>query len=827
VLRLGMLEDTKGLTTHEAQKRLVRYGQNILPEKPPPSGLSIFLSQLKNPLVYVLIFSGLITLILKHYSDTAIILLAVLINSVLGFFQESKASRALYELKKLVQPTTKVLRDGKVVTLDASKIVPGDVVILSQGDKIPADGELLYANRLLVDEALLTGESVPVTKNQSVNVFMATIVLSGKGEMVVGKTGENSEVGKIAKNLQEKGEDTPLKKQLIIFSRQLVTLILLLTVFVFLAGLIRGRDIYEMFTASIALAVSAIPEGLLVGLTVVLAIGMQRILKKNGLVRNLVSAETLGGVTTICVDKTGTLTQGKMKVVSFSGNREQIMLQSIVANDMDDSIVIGAWEWASAELTGKSKKSETNDFVKKHKQIDSIPFSPKERFFASLNTWDEKNNMLFVNGAPEFLLEWSDVGANEKKKILAEIAEMTAQGRRILGFARKTVPLEIKRISDKDAKQNLEWVGVLAFADPVRLGVKAVLDKAYKAGVKTVIITGDYSETALFVAKELGLFKKGDIVISGSELSKMSRSELKGKLLEGNVRLFARTTPEQKLTIVEALKENGEVVAMMGDGVNDAPALKAADIGIVVSEATDVSKESADLVLMDSKFETVLEAVEEGRGIFDNIRKIIMYLMSTAFNEITAVLGAIVLGFPLPATAAQILWINIVSDGFPNMALAVEPKRRGIMSEPPRPPSEPLVNNWMKQLIGIVSVTSGILSLMIFVYAYTSSDDLVLARSIGFVSLGVNSLVYVFSIRTLKDPFWVEGFFDNKWLIASVGAGFILQLLPFMTQTGRDFFGVTTIPVDYWIAIFAISLFMIILIEILKSYFRRVSVIRS
>jgi len=817
-----MFEETLGLASQEAKRRLDQYGLNILPEKPPPSDFNIFLSQLKNPLVYVLIFSGLIMLQLKHFSDMAIIMLAVLINSALGFFQERKASRALYELKKLIQPSAKVLRDGEAVVMDAAKIVPGDVVVLSQGDKIPADGELVYANRMLVDEALLTGESVPVKKSQSAKVYMATIVLSGKGKMRVVKTGANTEVGKIAKDLQDESEDTPLKKQLVVFSKQLVTLILLLTLFVFIAGLVRGRDIYEMFTASIALAVSAIPEGLLVGLTVVLAIGMQRILKKKGLVRNLVSAETLGGVTTVCIDKTGTLTQGKMKVVEFSGDKKKVILQSIVANDMDDSIVIAAWEWASGNVNELDGKFTTKEYTKKHKQLDSIPFSPKERFFASLNVWDESNNMLFINGAPEFLLEWSDITQKEKKKVLERLTAMTAQGRRILGFARKKIFSNTKTISNKDVKHNLEWVGFLAFADPIRLGIKNVLEKSQKAGIKTIVITGDYSETAVYVATELGIFNKGDSLILGSELSKMNKSELKGKLLEGNIRLFARTTPQQKLTIVDALKENGEVVAMMGDGVNDAPALKRADIGIVVSEATDVSKESADLVLMDSKFETILEAVEEGRGIFDNIRKIIMYLMSTAFNEITAVIGAIALGFPLPATAAQILWINIVSDGFPNMALAVEPKRKGIMTEPPRSPGEPLVNDWMKKLIGIVSVSSGILSLALFIYAYTKSGDLDFARSVGFVSLGVNSLVYVFSIRTLKAPLWTESFFDNKWLILAVVMGFLLQLLPFATRPGREFFGVTLIPANYWLYIFSVSILMGVVVEGLKTYFRRV-----
>jgi P-type Ca2+ transporter type 2C len=811
----------KGLSHTEAEKKLKEYGPNTLPEKPPPSGISIFISQLKNPLVYVLVFAGAITFILRHFSDTAIILLAVFINTILGFVQERKASKALYELKKLIQPKAKVVRDGKVETIDATHVVPGDVVILNQGDKVPADGELIEANRMFLDESLLTGESSPASKEVGSKVFMATTVTSGRGEFLVTQTGDKTEVGKIAIDIQEKSEDTPLKKQLVNFSRQLVVMILSLTFLVFVIGLLRGRELYEMFTASIALAVSAIPEGLLVGLTVVLAIGMQRILKQKGLVRNLVSAETLGGVTTICLDKTGTLTEGKMKIFNVLGDLENLTTQSLVANDMDDSIVISAWEWAVERLGRGSSDAKINRLKEKHERIDSIPFSPKERFFASMNKWDEKSNMLFVSGAPEFLLEWTTLSTAEKAKIKEEIESLTSTGKRLLGFARKKMPLEKKTIGEKDAKSNLEWVGILSFADPVRNGVKEALDQATKAGIKTIVITGDYPQTAIYVMKELSIYREEDMVILGQDLEKLNKQELKGNLLSGNVRLFARTNPEQKLLIVEALRETGEVVAMMGDGVNDAPALKKADIGIVVSEATDVSKESADLVLMDSKFATVVKAVEEGRGIFDNVRKIIIYLMTTAFNEITAVTGAIVLGLPLPVTAAQILWINIVSDGFPNMALAIEPKRRGIMEEPPRSPKEPLVNNWMKVLIGIVSITSGILSLILFIHAYLYTKDEVLARSIGFVSLGINSLIYVFSTRTLKDPFWKEGFFENKWLLVAVAVGMILQIFPFLTRTSREFFEIVSIPFEYWIAICAVAIVMFIIVEFIKSFLRR------
>jgi Ca2+-transporting ATPase len=429
--------------------------------------------------------------------------------------------------------------------------------------------------------------------------------------------------------------------------------------------------------------------------------------------------------------------------------------------------------------------------------------------------------MIFVNGAPEFLLEMTTLSMVEKENILSEVDAYTRQGKRLMGMVRKEVHNSNNRLSAKDVKVDFEWVGVLVFSDPVRVGVKKALDKAKAAGIKLLVITGDYTQTAVSVMRELGLYVRDDLILTGDDLKKMSNSSLARFLAENSkVKLFARTTPDQKLKIVESLKGNGEVVAMMGDGVNDAPALNRVDIGIVVGEATDVAKESADLVLLDSKFETVIAAIEEGRGIFDNIRKVIMYLMSTAFNEITAVVGAIVMGLPLPVTAAQILWINIISDGFPDLALTVEPKRKGIMKEMVRSPKQSLVSPWMKILIGIVSITSGLLALFLFAYVFNKTGDRVLAQSVGFVALGINSLVYVFSIRTLKEPFWKEGFFDNKWLIGAVVAGFVLQVTPFLFERSRYFFGITSIPLNLWLAIFATTTFMFFVIEILKVVFR-------
>jgi len=811
-----MPTDNKGLTSEEAKQKLAEFGQNKLPETPPPSSLSILFLQLKNPLVYILIVAGLVTFSLGHFSDSTIIFFVVFINTILGFISEKRANNALQALKKLIHLKTLVIRDGKQLEIDVENLVPWDVVILSQGDKIPADGKLVEDNRFFVDESILTGESVSVPKKTGGEVYMGTIVASGKALMQVNLTGANTTIGKIASKVQEEHEDTPLKKQLTAFSKQLSKLVFLLTAIVMFVGLLRGRELVEIFTTSVALAVSSIPEGLLVGLTVVLAIGMQRILKRKGLVRHLVSAETLGGVTTICTDKTGTLTVGQMQVVETLGEEKDLTLQMIVANDLDDPIVISGSEWA------KTKISDSKLLIEKHKRLDSIPFSPKTRFFMSLNKWDEANNMVFVNGAPDFLLKWATVDANTKKEIEKQIKTLTESGKRVVGFARKKVATSKKTLTESDAKNSLHWVGILAFSDPVREGVKEALEKTKKAGINTIVITGDYSQTAMSVMKELGINVEKSECMEGEDLARLNIAELQNKLKgENRIKLFARTNPEQKLKIIEALKNSGEVVAMMGDGVNDAPALKKADIGIVVGEATDVAKETADLILMDSSFATIVASIEEGRGIFDNIRKIILYLMSDAFEEIIAVVGTLLLGLPLPVTASQILWINLVSDGFPNLALTIDPKPPGSMEKPPRDPKDPLVSKWMKMLIGIISLVGGFIALGLFIYYLKTTGNVIMARSVAFLALGLNSLIFVFSVRTLTKPFWTSNVFENKWLNLSVLVGLVFQFIPFSTEGLRSFFGLKFPGLTALIVVIVSSLLVFIIIEGIKSLIRK------
>lgn len=797
-----------GLTSAQAKALLQTYGPNVLPDKPPPSELSLFVSQLKSPLVYVLLGAGLITLFLNHIPDSMIIFLAVFINTILGYVQERRASQALIALKKMVTPEADVLRDGKRFKIAVAELVPGDVVILNPGAKVPADGELFTVNRLFMDEAMLTGESVPVGKKEKDPVAMGTTVLSGLGKMMVTFTGAETKMGKIALEIQEQREDTPLTKQLAAFSQRMLVLVVFLSIVTFVIGLMHGQEIITMFTTVVALMVSAIPEGLLVSLTVVLAIGMQRILKRKGLVRKLASAETLGGVTTICVDKTGTLTKGHMQVAEVIGNTKAIALQAMLTGEQDDPMIASITAWAKEHNTAT---------VSTYPVLDSIPFSAKEKLYVSLHEWKDETRLL-VNGAPDVLLEYSKLSKSEKTEIQRAIDRYTENGLRVIGFARKDLGARKRTVAHDDAKHGLEWVGMLALNDPIRPTVKEALERARRAGITVVVITGDYAKTAQYVLHKLDMSVTDAETMTGEQLANLDDNALATRVK--SIKLFARTSPDQKLRIVGALKKHGEVVAMMGDGVNDAPALHKSDIGVVVNEASDVSREQADLVLLDSNFETVVRAVEEGRGIFDNIRKVILYLMSDAYAEIGLVIFSLLLNLPLPLTAVMIVWINLVSDGLPNLALIFDPKRPGIMREPPRTPREDIVNQWMAAMIGIVSMSAAGIAMAVYVLTYYQTGNLELARSMTFATLGLNTLAYVFGVRLLLTPFWHASPFSNRWLVLAVLGGSLLQVLPFATAGLRDFFGVVPLSLNQWLIAVVCSIVLFFQVELCKGVYR-------
>ncbi len=823
----------QGLSEDQVKKKLREFGENKLSEAKKVSWLKILLLQFKSPLIYILVLAFGTTAILGDYVDSVVIGAAVVMNTLLGFYQEMKAERSLEALSSMMAPMAKVIRDGKRVAIEANKVVVGDVCVLELGERIPADGEVLTATDLSLNEAILTGESMSVGKQGKGKVFMGTTVFSGIGFRRVTEVGQNTEVGKIADRLIEtKEEKTPLQKQIDSFSKKLAWMVGVISLIILVMGLIVGDPFIEIFSTAVAVAVSAIPEGLAVSLTVILAIGMQRIFKKKSLVRKLVAAETLGSVTVICSDKTGTLTEGKMKVVkavmgekessecSLEDGQKLLVRSAVLCNDMRDPLEIGMMEWALDQKI-EGHQSSSDDLSQKYPRLKEIPFNPDNKFIATLHKQEKGKNLLLVSGAPEIMVERSSLSEKKKKEWLEKFQVEGEKGHRLVGFGLRELD---KDTLSKDDIVGLRCVGYLAFEDPVRVGVKEALVDARKAGIKVKVITGDYRATAEAVMRKLGLFTleelrkdRSKLVMEGYELEKISDEELLQKIDE--VKLFARTNPEQKLRIVGALQEKGEVVAMTGDGVNDAPAVKKADIGIVVNEASAVAKETADMVLLDSNFATIVMAVEEGRGIFVNLKKIILYLLSDSFAEVILVLGSMLLGLPLPVTAAQILWINLVDDGLPDFALTLEPKPADLMRSKPLGHKRELMDKEVKLLIGLISLVTGILSLGVFYWYFKVVGNLELARTMSFTLLAVSTLLYVFSVKSLKEPLWKEKWWNNPWLLGAVAIGFSFQLLAIYLPSLQVFLKTVSLGWSEWGVVMLGSGLVIVLIEGVKWRF--------
>lgn len=806
-----------GLSEKEAVEKLAEYGKNVLPQKKPISDLTIIINQIKSPLIYILLIAALVSFLLKDYKDAYVILSAVFLNTLLGFYQERKAQQALNALRSMLTPTVRVVRGGEKKVIKAENLVPQDLVMISVGDRIPADGIVINESALNINEAVLTGESVPVAKSvcsdlnhplRTQQVFMGSIVSSGRGLVIVTKTGKYTEFGQIAQKLSETEEEpTPLQKKLSEFAKILAVIFAILSILIFATGLIAGRDFIEMFTTSVALAVAAIPEGLAVSLTVILAIGMQRILKRKALVRRLVAAEALGSTTVIATDKTGTLTLGKMSVVKTKYIAvDEANLASILANDQDEPLEYALWE--HAEKIGLNPEKILEEYLR----VKEIPFDSKRKYMAVLY---QKNNqhVIYIKGAPEVLLEQSNLENNLKQEWIAFLDKWGQEGLRLIALSKKEV--KGKDIKNIEAEvKDTQFLGIVGIADPVRESVKEALDTAKIAGIKVKVITGDYLQTSKAVLKKLGIDLKHDEAIEGDVLENIGDEELRTKV--GKIVLFARVNPIQKLKIVEALKKNGEVVALVGDGVNDAPALKSSNIGIVVAEATDVAKETADMVLLDSNFATIVAAIEEGRGIYSNIKKIILYLLSDSLSEIILVFGAIILNLPIPLTASQILWINIVTDGLPGLSLTIDPKEKNLLKRSPINPQLGLLDRSMKIIICIVSSIVGLLSLVVFIFLYFSTNDIMLTRTIIFVMLGISTLVYVFSVRRVDKPVWRSQPQTNKWLIVAVVISFVVQLIPLYNPFLQKFLDTKPIPSNYWVIIVITVLTIIFSIELTK-----------
>jgi Ca2+-transporting ATPase len=808
MLGISANESFFGLTSEEITSRRKTYGKNQLPEKKGTSPWSILVSQFKSPLIYIILFAALVSLIVGEYGDFAIIMVVVVADVILGFVQEYRAQQTYEALKGLLKPTTTVIRDGERKEVEIWELVPGDLVLLTNGEHIPADGKFLEGLQFSVNEAILTGESDAVTKTVQENrnsLFMGTTVCSGRAIMEITSIGTATELGKIASSLQEhEEEETPLQVRLKAFSKTLTIIVVAITTVILASGLIMGKGFLTMLETSIILAIAAVPEGLLIAVTVIQVLGMKKILKRNGLVKRLLAVETLGSVSVICTDKTGTLTEGNMRVTQtdFSDERRafQVML---LCNDLEGPVDAALWDYGQ-----KNKTERLESFLERSTRITEEMFSSETKFMAAQYRTEE-GDLCYLKGAPEIVSTMCTMSKEQQTRLKTQIDEWASKGLRLLGLA-------WRGNGTLDEKSGYQWLGLVGMEDPVREGVTESIQVARHAGIHVKMITGDYRLTAERVALNIGLMEDGDRIVEGPELQALSDEELRREVK--HISVFSRIRPNDKLRIVKALQDNGEVTAMIGDGVNDAPALQRANIGVVVNEATDVAKETADLILMDSNFKTIVAAIEEGRIIFENIRKVVAYTLSNSFAEVLTIFMAMMFNWPAPLAVAQILWIHLICDGPSDIVLGFEPKEEGIMDEPPKSLKEPILTRLGGTLIAIISVSSAAFALMMFGHFYSVHHNPAEGRSIAFASFAINSMVYIFAYRSMRKSLFKSGpLTRNKPLIWSVIAGLLTALLAFIITPIRNLLGIVPLSVVEWLDVVGVALSLLLIVEIGKA----------
>ncbi len=798
----------QGLTNHEVINLRKKYGQNVLPSKSHCSWLEILISQFKSPLIYILFIVVIVSLFFGETADALLVITVIVLNVLMGFFQEFSSQKTLASLRNILKPTNLVIRNGQRQEIDIEELVPGDLVVLAMGDKVPADGEIIESTNLLINEAILTGESkaLNITELSQKTVHMGTTVIAGKAIMKVTQIGIKTEIGKIGKSLAEiKDEKTPLQEKLEIFTKQLMLIIVLVCLSLFIVELATAINFWEALRLAIVLSVAAIPEGLSIVVTVILALGMKKILKQQGLVKKLLSIETLGSTSVVCTDKTGTLTEGQMKVVATDFKDQlKAQLAMILANEQKDSLEIALWQFVKQ----KGQLNPEKILASTQKVYEEI-FDSTKKYSLTIVDLGEKENA-FILGAPEIVLSFCHPSAIEKKKILAEIETLASKGLKVLGMA-------YKDSGNLKKTKNFIWLGCCGIEDPLRAGVKETIQKALSAGIKVKIVTGDYRKTAEATARQLGFEISANNSIEGVELEKMSDQKLAKEVKQ--IVIFSRITPAQKLRIVTALQKNGAIVAMTGDGVNDAPALKKANIGVVVGTATEVAKEAGDLILLDSNFKTIISAVEEGRRIFMNIKKVVAYVLSNSFVEIFLILGSVILNMPTPLTIVQILWIHLICDGPPDIALSFEPKEPDLMKlDPKELKNEKILSSKMKFLILSISLIVGLTSLFIFRHFFLLGD-LSKARTIVFATVATVSLIYVFAFKNLKQPFYkTANFFKNKILFLSVLYGLGLVLIAIYLPVFNKILETTPLAYGDWLIILGVGFLATLIVEMIKVF---------
>jgi Ca2+-transporting ATPase len=862
-----------GLTEEEVLLRQKKWGYNAIQEKKGKGVLEIFLDQFRDFMVLVLLAATLISGLLGEYSDAITIIIIVILNAVLGFIQEYKAERSFAALKKLAALKVSVLREGLRKEIDSEKIVPGDIVYLHAGDRVCADLRLSNAENLLADESPLTGESTPVSKEVSTlnaalssigdaynMLFSGTLVTSGTGQGVVVATGMQTEIGNIATLIQEVEEtSTPLQKRLAKLGKILIIFCLFSCFLVVALGLWRGENTYKMLMAGISLAVAAIPEGLPAIVTISLALGVQRMVKRKAIVRRLPAVETLGCATVICSDKTGTITENKMTVkniyagginwnvegegngmqggiyrkeklidaaqevhlkqaltVAVLCNNSSLMLnekQAVRKNPLSEWSINGDPTEGALLVCAAKAGIKKESLEQRYRRIKEYPFNSGRKCM-SVVCQDGGQTTLFVKGAPERVLRFSSsyyengtvkkLDEEGRKKIMQQVEIMGAGALRMLAVAYRPLYSYSPALEPGEVERELVFVGFFGMIDPPRPQVYQAIENCKRAGIRIVMITGDHHNTAVAIARKVGILEAGGEVVTGTELDEMGEKELERRV--ENIHVYSRVNPEHKLRIVRCLKQRGHVVAMTGDGVNDAPAVKEADIGVAMgSTGTEVTKEAASLILADDNFSTIVAAVEEGRGIYDNIRKFIRFLLGCNMGEILAVFLVMLFGLPLPLRPIQILWVNLVTDGLPAMALGVDPTDAGVMSRPPRSPQEGIFGRglWIKILSRGLLI--GFTTLTIFVISLSGSSNLVYSQTMALATLIMTQLLHVFECRSEYLPLWEAGITRNVLLVLAVFSSFFLLLLIIYHPFLRTIFYTYPLALEDWSLIFLFS----------------------
>ncbi len=866
----------KGLTDREVKERAARFGPNELLKTPKTPPWVLFLNQFKDFMVLVLLAATAVSGFLGEYADAVTIMIIVVVNAVLGFVQEYRAERSLEALKKLTSPEARVIRNGQEHRVQTAELVPGDIVVLEEGDKVPADLRLLKTSSLEIEESALTGESLPAPKQVTAlgekdlalgdtfnMAYLGTVVTRGRGNGVVVHTGMATEMGQIAGMIQEVGQEaTPLQRRLTHLGRWLVSCCLLICAVVVVVGIWRGEEAYQMFLAGVSLAVAAIPEGLPAIVTVALAIGVQRMIKRNAIIRKLPAVETLGCATVICSDKTGTLTQNEMTVREvvlgadtievtgegydpkgeFAGmvdrHREHFSLLMKAAALCNNSLLerggisIGglfrglvkgcpAREWSvlgdpteGALLVMASKAGFWREKIelKEPREVE-LPFDSERKRMTVICRQPAGSLLAYVKGAPDVILDLCThvyknglavpLSKREREELLATNANLAEKALRVLAFAYRELPAGTGDFAEEQIERRLIFLGMAGMIDPPRPAAVKAVQTCRRAGIKVVMITGDHQLTARSIAREMGILSTNDIVFTGHDLDAMSEREFFEQA--GRASVFARVSPRHKLKIVRALKQSGHVVSMTGDGVNDAPAVKEADIGVAMGiTGTDVTKEASAMVLTDDNFSSIVSAIEEGRGIYDNIRKFIRYLLSCNAGEVLTMLIAVLAGMPLPLVPIQILWMNLVTDGLPAMALGVDPIDRDIMARPPRHPRESVFSHGMAWRIASSGIVIGLGTLLSF-WIGSRLGDLDLARTMAFNTIVFFQLFFVFTCRSEFHTILEVGLFTNPYLVGAVLISTALQLgvdyLPFL----QPIFHVVPLKGLHWAFILAIS----------------------